>query len=298
MAIFAAMYYVLYGFLRFLSFFPLKVLYLLSDFAYGMMFYVFKYRRKVVMANLLIAFPEKSEKERKLIAKKFYHNLTDTFIETIKFLDWKIEDVEKRFTCNLEGIEQAYTTGHPIHVIGMHNMNWEYVNWGLVKNLKRTLLGIYLPIANKAFDKIMYKMRGRYGTVLIPATDFKNAYTPWTDKPHVLASAADQSPGNPHNAYWINFFGRPTAFIKGAERGARAGSVSVVFAHFYQVKRGYYHLDTKFIIDDASKMKEGEMTKAFAAFVESSIRSQPSNYLWSHRRWKHEWKPEYGKIIE
>ena len=32
------------------------------------------------MSNLKIAFPEKSEKELKKIAKQVYHNLTDTFM--------------------------------------------------------------------------------------------------------------------------------------------------------------------------------------------------------------------------
>lgn len=292
------MYYLLYGVLRLFSFLPLPVLYLFSNFFYALIFYVFKYRRDVVLSNLQIAFPEKTEKERKRVAKDFYHSLTDTFIETIKFLSWNDKDVEKRFTCNLEGIEEAYKTGKPIHLLGMHNMNWEYVNWGLVKKVKLPFLGIYLPVSNKAFDKIMKDMRGRYGTVLIPATDFKNAYLHYFKKPHILGSAADQSPGNPNNAYWVNFFNRPTAFVKGAERGAVAINASIVFGHFYRTKRGHYHLDTKFITADAATMAEGQMTKAFAKFVESSIRLQSANYLWSHRRWKWEWKPEYGNIVE
>jgi len=292
------MYYILYGFLRFLSFFHIRILYLLSDFAYGLIFYVFKYRRRVVMANLAIAFPEKTEKERRRIAKDFYHNLTDTFIETIKFLDWKIEDVEKRFEADLSGIEQAYLTGRPVHAIGMHNMNWEYVNWGLVQKVKLPFLGIYLPIGSKAFEKIIKDMRAKYGTILIPATNFKNAYLPYINQPHLLASAADQSPAHPDNAHWVKFFGKPTAFVRGAERGAAAINASVVFAHFYKTKRGYYKIDTVFITDDAAKMDNGRMTKAFAAFVETCIRKQPANYLWSHRRWKHEWKPEYGSVME
>ena len=77
------MYYLVYGFLWLISLLPLRVLYVLSDAIYGLVFYIIKYRRDVVMKNLLIAFPERTEKERKLIAKKFYHNLIDTFIETI-----------------------------------------------------------------------------------------------------------------------------------------------------------------------------------------------------------------------
>lgn len=291
------MYYVIYGFLRLLSLLPLQVLYLFSDLAYAVIFYVIKYRRNVVMSNLLVAFPEKTEKERKRIAKDFYHNLTDTFIETIKFLHWGKKDIDKRFTCDLSGMEQAIASGGPVHLLGMHNMNWEYVNWGLVQRLNLPFLGIYLPIASKAFDKIIYKMRSRFGTVLIPATGFKEAYLAYIKVPHVLASAADQSPGNPGNAYWVNFFGRPTAFVKGAERGAVAIHAAVVFGHFYKIKRGYYHLDTKFIASDAAAIGQpGEMTREFAAFVEASIRQKPANYLWSHRRWKHEWKPEYGPV--
>lgn len=292
------MYYILYGFLRLISLIPLPVLYLFADAVYALIFYVFRYRKKVVMNNLLIAFPEKTEKERLRIAKDFYHNLVDTFIETIKFLHWDLKTVEKRFATDLSGLEAAYPYGRPVHLLGMHNMNWEYVNWGLVKKVPMPFLGIYLPIANKSFDRIIKNMRARYGTILVPATDFKNAYLPYIKQQHVLASAADQSPGNPLNAYWIKFFGRPTAFVKGAERGAVAINASIVFAHFYKVKRGYYRIDIKFITADAATMNDGQMTRAFAAFVESSIRRQPSNYLWSHRRWKHEWKPEYGPVME
>lgn len=291
------MYYVLYGLLRFFSFFPLWFLYLFSDFAYALIFYAFKYRRAVVLSNLAIAFPDKTEKERWRIAKDFYHNLTDTFIETIKFLDWELKDVEKRFEADLSGVEQAYGTGRPIHLIGMHNMNWEYVNWGLVKKIKVPFLGIYLPVSNKAFDKIIFDMRSRYGTILIPATDFKNSYIQYIKQPHLMASAADQSPGDPNNAFWINFFDRPTAFVKGAERGAVAINAAIVFAHFYKTKRGHYRIDTKFVTDDAATMSEGRLTRSFASFVEVSIKSQPANYLWSHRRWKHEWNPAYGPVL-
>ena len=80
------MYYIIYGLFWLISVLPMRVLYFLSDGIYGLVYYVFKYRRDVVMKNLEIAFPEKSEKERKRIAKKFYHNLLDTFVETIKMI--------------------------------------------------------------------------------------------------------------------------------------------------------------------------------------------------------------------
>ena len=80
------MYYVVYGLLWLLSLLPLRLLYVLSDACYGILFYIIKYRRDIVLNNLKNAFPEKTDEERFRIAKKFYHNLVDTFIETIKMI--------------------------------------------------------------------------------------------------------------------------------------------------------------------------------------------------------------------
>ena len=58
------MYYLVYGLLWLISLLPFRVLYFLSDALYGLIYYIIGYRRKVVMSNLQIAFPEKTEKER------------------------------------------------------------------------------------------------------------------------------------------------------------------------------------------------------------------------------------------
>lgn len=292
------MYYVVYIPLYLLSLLPLPVLYLFGDAVYGLLYYVLGYRKKVVMGNLEIAFPERSELERKKIAKKFYHNFVDTFIETLKFLSWNQKDMDKRFDSDLSGIEKAYECGKSISLIGLHNFNWEFVNWGLATRVKYPFLGIYLPVGNKSFDRIIREMRSKLGTILLPATDFKNHYLKYKDEKHVMASAADQSPGNPLNAYWVNFFGRPTAFVTGAEKGARINDSAVVFAYFYKIKRGYYRIDTKFITDDPRSLPEGVLTKMYAQYCEESIKKNPDNYLWSHRRWKHEYKKEYGTVID
>lgn len=291
------MYYLIYIPLYLLSLLPLQILYLLGDFAYFILHYVMKYRRNVVMSNLKQAFPEKTEEERKKIAKQFYHNFTDTFIETIKFLSWSMEDVDRRLTIDLAGFEAAYACGKSVHGVGMHNFNWEFVNWGLARKMKYPFIGIYMPMGNKHFDRIMYNMRAKQETILIPATNFKTNYLKYAQTTHVMASAADQSPGRATNAYWINFFGKPTAFVTGMEKGARLNDVAMVFAHFYKVKRGHYRIVSEFITDDVRSLPEGELTVRYARFIEKCLRLEPSNYLWSHRRWKLEYKPEYGPIL-
>jgi Kdo2-lipid IVA lauroyltransferase/acyltransferase len=290
------MYYIIYGFLYLVSLIPLVILHFFSDVIALFLYYVVAYRKKIVLGNLQIAFPEKTEAERKTIAKRFYRNFTDTFIETIKFLSWKLKDIDNRLTANLSGMEEAYTFNKTVHVIGMHNFNWEFVNWGMVKKVPYPFLGIYMPVGNKAFDKIIADMRSRYGTILVPATNFKTHYLKYNATPHVLASAADQSPGNTRNAYWLNFFGKRTAFVTGVEKGARLNNATVVFAHFYKTRRGHYKLDTEFVIADPNSLPEGEITRRYVHYIEKCLRQQPDNYLWSHKRWKKEWKEEYKDL--
>ena len=73
------MYYIVYGLLYFFSLMPWFLLYGISDMLAFLTYYVFGYRKTVVLNNLAIAFPEKSEAERKKIAKQFYRNFSDTW---------------------------------------------------------------------------------------------------------------------------------------------------------------------------------------------------------------------------
>jgi KDO2-lipid IV(A) lauroyltransferase len=108
---------------------------------------------------------------------------------------------------------------------------------------------------------------------------------------------ADQNPGNIHNNYWLRFFGRPTPFLKAPESGARRGNIPVVFCHFYKVKRGYYKINFTLAEESPAQTEAGDITRKYVAYLEDVIRQYPDMWLWSHRRWKHEWKEEYGKIL-
>ena len=145
-------------------------------------------------------------------------------------------------------------------------------------------------------QRLIKKLRGRFGSILIPATDFKTHYLKYNKEPHILISGFDQSPGTGDKAYWMQFFNNPTGFVKGGEKGARINKAAVVFLHFYPKRRGYYKLDTHFVTADARSLEDGALTLQYARYIETCVRRQPANYLWSHRRWKLPWKPEYKEL--
>jgi KDO2-lipid IV(A) lauroyltransferase len=286
------MYYIIYPLLYLLSLLPWRVLYFLSDGVYVIVYYILGYRKEVVMKNLRIAFPEKTENERVSIAKEFYHNFTDTFIETIKLLSVGDKEFAKRYTSNNEIANAFYDTGINLQYQAGHFFNWEFVNLGESRNGKYPFVAVYMPIANKNFDRMICKLRSRYGTILVPAIDFKTKFHQYVKGRYALALAADQNPGNPLAAHWVNFFGRLTPFVTGPEKGAKLNNTPVIFGHFYKVKRGYYHTQLEVITTTPRDFENGALTQLFANYVEKAIREKPANYLWSHRRWKWEFDAE------
>jgi KDO2-lipid IV(A) lauroyltransferase len=250
------------------------------------------------MNNLAIAFPEKSERERKQIAKKFYHNFLDAFIESIKFISISKREILKRSTCEFEMINNLSAKGYNVHIMAGHQFNWEFGNALGAMTLAAPFVGVYMPISNKALDRIFFNFRKRYGTILISATDFKNKVHPAFSKQYTFGLAADQNPGDPANGYWMNFFGKPVPFVTGPAKGAVKNNTAVVMVGFHKIKRGYYHFSAKLLAESGSAFSPEALTVIYKNALEKIIREDPSNYLWSHRRWKYEWKPEYGEIIE
>jgi len=291
------MYYVVYGFLWLISLLPLRVLYVLSDFFYGLVFYIFKYRRDVVMSNLLIAFPDKTEKERKLIAKKFYHNLIDTFIETLKMISASDKFIARRFTANWDVINTIKPTGKSIQLHMGHNFNWEWGTIAAAMHMNFLHLGVYMPLKSKIFDRLFIKLRSRCGTILLRATHMTEDFSSYRNTQYILALVADQNPGHPGNAWWVNFFGKPAPFVKGPAKGAINNNTVILFAFIHKPRRGYYEAVITIVEETAKGKTEEELTKKFANYLENVIGQYPDMWLWSHRRWKWEWKPEYGDII-
>lgn len=282
------MYFVIYSLLYLVSLLPWRVLYMFSDGVAFLLKHVIKYRVDVVHQNLAIAFPEKTEKERKEIANSFYQQFTDSFIETIKLLSISDKTFQKRFTSNVEVLNNLYASGQSVQIMAGHFFNWEYANWGVAKYGKYPFIAVYMPLSNKAFNKLIYDLRARYGSILIPATNFRSQFHKYVNEgPYAMALAADQNPGNPLQAYWVNFFGRLTPFVKGPEKGAKLNNTSQVFVHFYRTKRGYYHSEYEVMTTSPNYFNDGQLTALYVKVLEEKIKLNPSNYLWSHRRWKY-----------
>ncbi len=292
------MYYFVYGLLWMISLLPFAVLYFISDFIFLLVYYIFRYRKNLVLANLALAFPEKTEKERTRIAKKFYRNLIDTNIETIKMLSTRTATINKHFRANWELVNQYCHSGKSIQLHLGHNFNWEWFLDVFPLNIQTKCLIVYRPLSSKIFEKIIYKLRSRSGNILLPTKTMKESFMPHRNSQYMLVLAVDQNPSKINNALWFPFFGKPAPFVPGPAKNAVKKDLVAVFAFIHKIKRGYYELVFSLAEENASVSTEQKLTGKFVTYLEDVTRKYPEMWLWSHRRWRHEWKPEYGPVLQ
>ncbi|WP_370626443.1 lysophospholipid acyltransferase family protein [Chitinophaga sp. sic0106] len=285
-----SMYYILLVIFYGISLLPLRVLYLLSDFLYVLIYHVVGYRKKVVFENLRQAFPDKSNAEITRIAKKYFHNLTDMMVETIKLLTMSEKELQKRFICDLTVLRELYAQGRSCQMHLGHNFNWEWANVFCMQGVSFPFLVVYMPLTNRAADRLFRHFREKAGSILLPANDMGNSIKPWLDKQYLIALVADQNPGNPRSCLWYPFLNKMTPFYKGPEMSAKRHNIPVVFADIRKPKRGYYNATLTLQFEDPANEPPGKITETFVRFLEKNIHEQPEVWVWSHRRWKHRYE--------
>lgn len=278
---------IFYGLVYLFSCLPLWLLYRLSDLLYLLNYYVIRYRMGVVRENLKNSFPEKSEAERTLICRAFYHYLSDQLVESIKTLSISAKSLDKRVQFeNPEVMNALYDRGiSVVHLLG-HHANWEWYAKQLARKTKHQLFFVYKPLSNKIMDQLMYRLRARFGVMPVAMRAIFKTIQAFDHQPHASFFGGDQSPMQ-HNKYlWLNFMHQETAVYLGAEDIARQYKQAVVFGKMRRLKRGYYSISLELITDQPNELPYGEITRKHTLALESLLAEQPAYWLWSHRRWK------------
>lgn len=294
--LFHPMYYLLFGVIYFFSLLPLWILYRVSDLVFFILYYLVGYRRKVVMENLQKSFPLANKKDLESISRRFYRNFCDTWVEMLKILSISKKEIARRISFDYSLLNELYKTGIPVQAFAGHFMNWEFANISVALNQPYPFLGIYMPISSKLISRLVYHLRSRFGTVLIKAGNAKKEMEGWEGKPYMLGLAADQSPSNTLEAYWLEFMNQPSGFIKKPWEKVKTLGHAAVYMKMIRVKRGFYRFEVVPIVKDPSKFSETELVRSYRDLLEADIIKNPDNYLWTHRRWKKSWKKDYRNL--
>jgi Kdo2-lipid IVA lauroyltransferase/acyltransferase len=241
----------------------------------------------VVRQNLRNSFPEKTQAELRTIEKEFYSHLCDLIVEIIKLLTISEKELMLRVTHeNPRFLDPYFQNGGSFITIASHLGNWE---WLLLSN--KLYIGceidiVYKPLSSPFFDKLFLKIRSRFNTYPVPSTKILRIEVERKDIPRCIALAADQTPG-PEGSVAAWFLNQQTLFFKGPQKISQLFSYPVFYSGIRKTGRGKYHLFVE-KIDEPEEKNENYILLEFARKLERDIKLNPSYWLWSHKRWKHE----------
>ena len=283
-------YPIVYALWYVLSLLPLRVLYVLSDGLFFLIYYVVRYRRPIVRKNLAASFPEKSEQELLAVERGFFHFFCDYLVESVKFMTMKEDELRRRMVFKgMEAVDEAINEGQSCAIYLGHYCNWEWVTTLPLWVTPKAQCGqIYHPIENAEFDQLFLSLRQRFGSVCIAMNDTLRALVGYRQKgqPVVIGFIADQVPHWRNIHHWCNFLNHDTPVLTGTERIARKMKQAAFYLELRRVKRGYYEAEFRLITRDVSAMVEYELTTRYFEMLEETIRRAPEYWLWSHNRWK------------
>lgn len=284
------MYYIFYGFVWLITWLPLRVLYLLSDFMFLLVYYVVRYRKKVTRRNLTNSFPDKTQKELRKIERRFYRYFCDLFVETLKLIHISKKQINRRMVYkNTEYIGKLYETGRSVMLMTSHYGNWEWTSSFSQFYPDKPVYQIYRRLKNKNFDKFMYDLRVRFGARNIEKHNVLRSMLSLRKEGQLgmFGMLSDQTPSPANIHYWTKFLNQDTPMLTGTEQLARKFDYPLIYVDVKRIKRGYYECDIVPLCDDPQKTSEFEITEKYARLLENTINRAPEYWLWTHKRWKY-----------
>lgn len=274
--------YIALGLLWVLHWLPIRVLRLLGWLIGHLLFVVAIERRRVVLTNLRLCFPEKSAKQRFRLGQKHVVAFTQSFLD--RSILWWAPRSRLEKLLSVKGLEHLDGGGsQPTILLSAHflglDAGWTALSFG------RAMLGYYSHQKNPVFDAVLLAGRMRFGSpTLIPRLESVRKVIKCVNQGLPLYYFPDQDYG-PRDALFVSFFGVPTATISGLSRMANMTGARVVPC-FTRMVPGGYQLE----IHPAWEHFPGENIEADTrrqnAFIESQILTMPEQYFWLHKRFK------------
>lgn len=274
-----------------ISHIPFRILYILSDILYYPVFYVVRYRRKIVRKNLRESFPDKSLMEIKQIEKEFYHFFVDMALESCKLISISPDEMKQRMRfVNIELANQELRQGKSVALYLGHFGNWEWVSsMGLWLYSGAVAAQIYHKLRNKNMDKLMKVIRERFGPVSVDmyktARYISNASK--DHKPYIIGFIADQSPKKREVKHFTDFLNHKVPVLTGSEKLIKRYGYDALFVRMTRIKRGYYECEFIPLHEHPNELPDFDLTQLYFQKLEHEIRQHPELYLWTHNRFKH-----------
>ncbi len=254
-------------------------------------------RRRLVLANLTQAFPERPEAERRAIARRSLENLGRTLVEVLRLPDFTEDDARRRIhVVGEENIAWIHANGKGTLALSAHFGNFEYISVGLNRlGLIRCHL-IGRKIKNDRIDLAIRALRAAHGVETIPNKKSFRYIIEKLKEGCGIGVVLDQNMKRSMGIF-VDFFGRAASTTPGlALLAERSGSPVVpVFAVRESAwRRGGDPANHVIVVgppipweargDQQEALRAN--TQRYTKIIEEWVRRYPDQWFWLHDRWK------------
>ena len=250
--------------------------------------------RKVGIDNLAQAFgDEYSEAQRDQIVRGVYRHFCMMLME-ILHAPRKLHLENWRDRIELAGLapimDHMISGNRPLIVITGHYGNWELAGF-LFGMFGFPTVAVARTLDNPYLERYLRAFRERTGQSLIPKTGGFDQMVEVLQSNRALTFLADQDAGQ--RGLFVDFFGHPASTHKAIALLAIEHKAPIAVGVARRIGPGFrYELRCEAIIDPSELTGGADdvriLTQRFTSALERLIRQDPTQYLWLHRRWKHQ----------
>jgi KDO2-lipid IV(A) lauroyltransferase len=254
-------------------------------------------RRKVVDAQLDMAYPELSATERDAIARAAYENLGRVGLETTVLSTLPAGRVLELFhePRGWEHVTQALAAGKGLLLVSGHLSNWE-LGAGFLAARGVPIEAVARRMNNPLVDGYLTRSRQRLGVTVIFDHDAVKRIPRAVREGKAVGLLADQGVKGLAASY-VPFFGRLARTPKGPAVFALRFGIPCVLAVVVRETDGRYRMLFEPVPVTDTGDREGDTDRIVAAYtaqLERIVRQYPGQYLWHHRRWRRQ--PDLSNI--
>jgi len=250
-------------------------------------------RAKTIRRNIELCFPDLSTQQQGQLTED---NLVSTILMFFDLLDlvWGSQTsiIERGELRGEEHLRKAIDSGKPLIILAGH-FNAFVLGFARLAQLLPYHI-VYRRMDNPVLEAQLYqRATKKYPITPIHRKDITHMLSQLKKK-GVVVIVPDQDFGKRRSVF-IPFFGIQTATITAIPQYAEIASANVLTFNTYRKEGGRYRVDIEPVLEDFPSGDDVADTQRWSDWLEQSVRHQPEDYFWLHKRFKT--RPEGEKEI-
>lgn len=247
-------------------------------------------RREIIDFNLRLAFPDKSDKERRHLAQAITRHFARSTLDAIRIQGLRPEELLASVEVEgWENVEDAVDLDRGVIFLTAHIGSWEVAALVIGLKLEAGLSVVNRPLDNPLLEAELSRLRELYGNHVFGKKNIVREMLTRLKQGGAVGILIDQRV-HENDGVEVPFFGHPAWTHPILARISRKTGAPVVPTFCLRGDPGSYLLrfDEPVVVEAVpqDQREDVPLTARFMKILEEAIRSSPDQWLWYHDRWK------------